>query len=209
MADEWRPEDSTRAATRAGRRRLARLVTEALAPAPTVALLLVVVGWRSASSAAEGLRWGLLAAIFAALIPFLYILRGMRRRRLTDHHVRVRRQRAGPLAVALGSVLVGWLLLAVWGAPRDLVALVGAMACGLASAALVTLVWKISLHSAVSAGAVTILVLVLGPVSVVLAPFVALVAWARVDLGDHTPAQAVAGVGLGALVAATVFSLLR
>jgi membrane-associated phospholipid phosphatase len=35
------------------------------------------------------------------------------------------------------------------------------------------------------------------------------VAWARVRLGDHTPAQTLAGAALGGLVATTVFILLR
>jgi membrane-associated phospholipid phosphatase len=192
-----------------GRRRLARLVTEALAPAPTVALLLLVVAWRSAPSPAEALRWGLLAALFASLVPFAYILRGVRRRRLTDHHVGVREQRPLPLLVGIASVLAGLALLAAWGAPRDLVALVAAMAVGLATSLLVTLAWKISVHTAVVAGAVVILVLVFGPTLLALAPAVTLVGWARVEVGDHTPAQVVAGAALGATVAAVVFSLLR
>ena len=189
--------------------RLARLVTEILAPAPTVAVLLLLVAWHSAPSAADAARWGILAALFASFVPFMYIVRGVRRGRLTDHHVRVREQRRLPLLVGIASVLVGLTLLALWGAPRDLVALVASMAVGLSSSLLVTLVWKLSIHTAVVAGAVTILVLVFGLPLLVLAPLVALVCWARVAVGDHTPAQTIAGVGLGATVAAVVFSLLR
>ena len=46
--------------------RLARIVTEVLAPAPTVAVLLLLVAWHSAPSTAEALRWGVLAALFPA-----------------------------------------------------------------------------------------------------------------------------------------------
>ena len=189
--------------------RLARLVTEVFAPAPTAAVLLLLVAWQSAPTAAEGLRWGLLASLFASLVPFLYVARGVRRRRLTDHHVRVREQRPVPLVVGIVSVLAGLVLLFVWGAPRDLVALVGAMAVGLMTATLVTLFWKLSIHAAVVAGAVVILVLVFGSVWLISAPIAVLVSWARVEVGDHTPAQAAAGVGLGAASAAVVFSLLR
>jgi membrane-associated phospholipid phosphatase len=38
---------------------------------------------------------------------------------------------------------------------------------------------------------------------------VALIAWARVQVGDHTPAQVLAGVALGVVVNATIFPLLR
>ena len=189
--------------------RLARLVTEILAPAPTVAVLLLLVAWHSAPSTVEALRWGVLAALFASFVPFLYIVRGVRRGRLTDHHVRVREQRRLPLLIGVASVVIGLTLLALWGAPRELVALVASMVVGLASSLLVTLVWKISIHTAVVAGAITILVLVFGWPLLVLTPLAALVCWARVAVRDHTPAQTVAGVALGATVAAVCFSLLR
>lgn len=191
------------------RRGLARLVTEILAPAPTVAGLLLLVAWRTAPTPAEALAWGLMAAVFASVIPLAYIVRGVRRRRLTDHHVGLREQRPLPLLVAIVSVLVGLALLATLGAPRELVALVGAMAIGLLVSVAVTLFWKVSIHTAVVAGAVVILVLVYGPALLVLVAIVPLVGWARVEVGDHTPAQVGVGVVLGATVAATAFSVLR
>jgi membrane-associated phospholipid phosphatase len=188
---------------------LARLVTEVLAPAPVVAALLLAVAWRSAPTPAAALPWALLAAAFCSALPMLFILRGVRRGRLTDHHVRVRRQRRAPLLVAGGSVLVGLGLLLAAGAPRDVVALVGAGGVGLAVALAITLVWKISIHTAVAAGAVVVLALVFGPALLVLTPLVALSGWARVEVGDHTPAQVVAGAAVGAAVAGAAFPLLR
>ena len=192
-----------------GRRRVARVITEVCAPAPTVALLLLLVAWHSAPTPAEAAKWGILAALFASILPFLYIVRGVRRRQLTDHHVRVRTQRPLPLTIGVASVITGLVLLVVLGAPRELVALVGAMVVGLAASTLVTLFWKLSIHAAVTAGAVVIMILVFGPILLVITPLVALVSWARVAIGDHTPAQAVAGACLGATIAAVVFSVLR
>lgn len=190
------------------RKRLARLVTELFAPAPVAGGLLVIVAVHSAGSTA-GLWWGLLAAFFAVLLPFLYLLRGVRRKQLTDHHVYLRRQRPRPLSIGVVSVLVGLGLMVILGAPRELVALVVAMAVGLALSLLVTLFWKISIHVAVVAGAIVILVLVFGPQCLALVPVVFLVGWARVAVGDHTPLQVAAGAVLGATVAAIVFTFLR
>lgn len=189
--------------------RLARLLTELLAPANVVATLLVVVAWHAAPDSASAIAWGLLAALFASFIPLGYIVRQVHRRRLTDHHVHRREQRPRPMLVGVASVLCGVVVLALLGAPRALVALAGAMAVGLTTATLVTLCWKISVHVAVVAGAVTILVLVFGQAMLLLTPVVALVGWARVAVRDHTPAQTVAGALLGAVVAASVFTLLR
>jgi hypothetical protein len=94
-------------------------------------------------------------------------------------------------------------------APQELVALIVAMGAGLASSLLVTLVRKISIHVAVVAGAVVILVLVFGTTWLALVPLIAAIGWARVSLGDHTPAESIAGALFGAAVAATVFSALR
>jgi hypothetical protein len=104
-------------------------------------------------------------------------------------------------------VIVGVGLLAVAGAPRELLALEAAMAVGLGT--LVTLAWKVSVHVAVVTGALVILVMVFGPATLVFSPAVVLVAWARVTLLDHTPAQTLAGAALGAAVAASVFSIVR
>jgi hypothetical protein len=191
-----------RATFPAGRRALARVVTELLAPANVAGGLLVLVAWHSAATTADALRRAGVAVLFAAVVPMAYIIRGVRRQRLNDRHIRHRHQRPIPLLVGVGVLALG-------NARRELIALVAAMAVGLGTSLSVTLVWKISIHIAVVAGAVVILVLVFGPAAPGSVPLVALVAWARVALRDHTPGQAAAGAALGALVAASVFSLLR
>jgi membrane-associated phospholipid phosphatase len=195
--------------TTSSRRRLAHLLTEVFAPAPIAGLLLLVVAWHSAESVGDALRWGAIAVVCAAVVPMTYIVAGVRRRRLTDRHVRLRQQRPLPLLVGVISVVLGMALLTLGHAPRDLIALIAAMGAGLLSSLLVTLVWKVSIHVAVVAGALVVLVLVFGPSWLALLPVVAAVGWARVVLGDHTPAQSVAGAFLGASVAAVVFGLLR
>ena len=191
------------------RRRVARIITELLAPVPVATILLFVVAWHSTHSPARALVWGGVSALFATLVPLLYLLRGVRRRQFTDRHVRLREQRPLAFLVGIASLLIGLALMVVLGAPRELLALVAAMGVGLIVSLLVTLLWKISVHVAVVAGAVVILVLVFGPLLLILGPLVALVGWARVEVADHTPAQVIAGSALGAIVAAVVFMLLR
>lgn len=188
---------------------VARTVTEALAPAVLVAVLLILVGWHAGGAGDAGRWWGLPAALFSAVIPFAYIVRGVRRGRLTDHHIAVREQRRVPLVFGAVSVLVGLVVLVLFDAPRELVALVVAGAVGLVVCATVTHLWKMSIHTAVASGTVVILALVYGPVWAFAALVVGLIGWARVRLGAHTPAQVVVGAAIGATVAATVFPALR
>lgn len=189
--------------------RLAELVTEVTAPAPTAALLLVAVALHSAGSVRAALGWGLLAAVFAALIPFGFIVVGVLRGRWSNHHVPQREHRRVPLTVGIVSVVVGLLVLSAGGAPRELLALVAAMLVGLTVTLLVTQVWKVSIHASVAAGTAAILLQVFGAAALPAIPAVAVIAWARTKTGDHTPAQVGAGCVLGALVAALVFPALR
>jgi membrane-associated phospholipid phosphatase len=191
------------------RLRAARMVTEVLAPAPIVATLPLVVAWHTTSTVAAAMAWGVTASLFASVLPFAVILVGVRHGRLTDHHVGVRQQRALPMLMGTASVLIGLALLVALHAPRELVALVAAMMVGLSVSLLVTLWWKVSVHTAVAAGAAMVLVLVFGPALLVVWPLVGLIGWSRVQLGDHTPAQVLVGAVLGAGVAATVFPPVR
>ncbi|MFP8959319.1 phosphatase PAP2 family protein [Streptomyces nanhaiensis] len=188
--------------------RTARLITDALAPANLVVAILLVIGWHSTRDL-TGLAWGLLAALFCGGIPFAIIMFGVRRGSWTDKHVRIREQRAVPLLATMASVLTGIALMTAFDAPREVFALVVAMLAGLAMTILVTLWWKVSIHSAVAGGVVVVLVLAYGTWMAWLLLGVAVIGWSRVALRDHTPAQTVAGAILGGLAAAVVFDLLR
>jgi hypothetical protein len=192
----------------AQRTRLARAVTELLAPANLAVGQLLLVGWHSSPGPA-GLGWGLLAATFCGLLPYGIVIAGVRRQRWTDRHLRTRQQRPAPLLAGIASVVAGLAALVALDAPRPLIALVVAMLTGLAATLLVTLWWKLSVHTAAASGTVAVLALTFGPALTLTIPTVVLVAWSRVRLGDHTPAQTVAGAALGGLVATTVFIALR
>ena len=187
---------------------LARVVTELLAPANLAVAQVLLVAWHSVPGVA-GLGWGLLAATFCGLLPAGIVLVGVRSRRWTDRHLRSRQQRPVPLLAGIASFLAGLAVLVVLGAPQQLVALVVAMLAGLVATLVVTLWWKLSMHAAAASGTVAILALTFGPALTLAVPLVAVVAWSRVRLGDHTPAQTMAGTVLGALVGTTVFIILR
>jgi membrane-associated phospholipid phosphatase len=191
------------------RLRVARLVGELLSPPPILVVLALVVAWASSPTPAMAVVWGAIAAAFASVLPYALILRGVRRGQLSDTNISLREQRIRFGVVAITSILVGLAVLAALDAPAEMVALQASIAVGVACGWVVTLWWKISVHAAIAAGAATVLVLVFGPALLVVWPLVALIAWSRVQVGDHTPAQVLAGVALGIVVNATVFPLLQ
>ncbi|WP_323379332.1 phosphatase PAP2 family protein, partial [Streptomyces durbertensis] len=184
----------------------ARRVTDGLEPKNWIIALTLLVGWRVDGLA--GVGWGAFGAFFAAVLPVLFIRYGIRRGRWADRHVGVRRQRLVVMVFIITSVLTGTLLMRLLGAPAEMTALIAAMVATLVVLMAITVVWKVSVHAAVSAGSVLMLALVYGPWLWPAALLVPLVGWSRVALRDHTTAQVLAGTALGALVAGVTFTQL-
>jgi membrane-associated phospholipid phosphatase len=204
-----RPGDQELARPLPRRLRVARLVGELLSPPPILAVLALVVAWDSSPTPAMAILWGGIAAVSASVLPYALILRGVRRGRLSDKNISLREQRIRFAAVAITSILTGLAVLAAFDAPAEMVALQASIAVGVACGWVITIWWKISVHAAIAAGAATVLLLVFGLALLVVWPLVALIAWSRVQVGDHTPAQVLAGIALGIVVNATIFPLLR
>ena len=184
----------------------ARRVTYWLEPKNWLIVTVIAVGWHADGRA--GLLWGLLAALFTAVLPAVFISYGVRRGRWSDRNVGARRPRLVVLAFITGSVAAGLLVLLVAGAPRLLTGYLAFMLASVAVLALVTVVWKISIHCAVASGSVAILALTFGPLALCGYVLVAGLGWSRVAVKDHTLAQVVAGAVLGAGAAVLAYATL-
>lgn len=202
-------KDSTPTAPSTGLR-LAKIVTEVLSPATIVVLLPFAVAWNATGhKVLATILWSLVVAIFYSVLPMAFIIRGARRGKWDGHWVRERERRFLPLMMCLVSALVGLVILLVGDAPRDVLALAWSMVTVLVVCVIITKWWKVSLHATVAGGAVATVILIYGWIMAVLVPLVALVAWARVQVRDHTAAQVVVGSILGPVVGGVVFVLLR
>jgi membrane-associated phospholipid phosphatase len=189
-----------------GRQAVARRVTYWLEPKNWLIVTVVAIGWHADGRAGAG--WGLLAALFTAVLPTLFISYGVRHGRWSDRNVGARRPRLIVLAFITASVALGLVLLVVLRAPRLLTGYLAFMLASVAVLAAVTVVWKISIHCAVASGSVTILALSFGPLVLGGFVLVALLGWSRVAVKDHTVAQVVAGAVLGAGAAALAYAAL-
>ncbi len=183
------------------------MATYLLEPKNWIIATVVGVGWHYGGSG--GLAWGLVAALFAAIVPTAFITRGVRRGRWSDRNVGARGPRLVVLGFILASVSTGLLVLALGGAPTQLTWYFGCMLGSVAVLAAITAAWKISIHCAVASGAVTLLALLYGPWVTSAYLLVAVTAWSRVELRDHTRAQVVAGTILGVAAAAGSYALMR
>jgi membrane-associated phospholipid phosphatase len=190
--------------------RLARVVTEVLSPAVIVVALPLAVAWQGTGyELAPTLGWGLLVALFYSAIPMVIMVRGARRGRWDGHWVRERERRMVPFLLCLVSTTVGLVIMLVGGAPQAVIALSWSMIATLVVVLAITRWWKVSVHATVAGGAVATIVLLYGPWYLLLIAGVALVAWSRVMVEDHTAAQVVVGALLGPIVGGAVFLALR
>jgi membrane-associated phospholipid phosphatase len=187
-------------------RSVAERVSYLLEPKNWIIVTTLAVGWHS--DGAAGLAWGAVAALFAGVLPTVFINRGVRHGQWADRYVGAKRPRLIVLAFIIASVTTGLVLLAVLGAPGELSGYVGCMLVSVAVLAAITTAWKISIHCAVASGSVTILALLFGAWLAPAYLLVALTAWSRVRVKDHTRAQVIAGSVLGAAAALVTYALI-
>jgi len=166
----------------------------------------IVIALHRADTVGYGLLWGGLASLFFGVIPFAYVLRGVRLGLWSDHHVGERQQRRPVFIFSLASMLLGVTVLVLGYAPRGLVAFMLTLLIQAGIALAVTLAWKVSLHTWVASIGATALIIEIGPWALLLWPVLVAVAWSRVELEDHTPAQSAVGAVLGLVCTAGIFT---
>lgn len=169
-----------------------RLFHPFVVPIPTLVAALRLGGASSADTA----WWTSLCVAIGVAPVTVWLVADRVRRGDGDWYVTVREQRHGLYALG-GACLVALLgVLVATGAPRILTAsLVGAVAATTIGA-LLNRRTKPSVHAGAAAGCAVLLAHVAPSATVAGAAALALVAWARLRLAHHTPAQ----IALGAIV---------
>ncbi len=186
-----------------GWRRLACLLSHLLNPA---GLALAVFG---------GLVWGhpqawaagAVAVVLYSLVPGVALLGLHRSGRIPALYPEERQERAGMLLAGATCYFAGVAALRWCGAPLPM--LLAGATFGV-NALLVWLInrhWKISIHAVGVGGGVCLLLLAGGLSRWPVLAAIPLVAWARLHLQAHTPAQVAAGLALGSLSAALLHAL--
>jgi membrane-associated phospholipid phosphatase len=164
---------------------------------PPVLVLTAIVLSASGIASAQAWLWAGVHGLLAVLVPFAYLVWLVRQGGVTDLDVQLREQRMRPLVFALGCTCLGWLVMAIGGAPSQMAILAGALSLQTTLIFAITLRWKISVHSAAAAATATLAWSLIGtPLPLLIG--VPIVAWSRVRLQRHSVAQTVAGASLGA-----------
>lgn len=159
---------------------------------------------------ASAFGWWGLYILFSTVFPVVDLTVRLRLGKISDYHVTKKEERTAPMIMAVGYLTVGAVLMYVLGAPREFVAVAVTGLLLIAVSLVITLWWKISLHSMGLFETYSLLVLVFGTWTFVLYNFYLIliliaVCWSRLYLKKHTPAQVAAGALAGSVLPVLVF----
>jgi len=189
------------------RERIANKTSNILNPFLVSLVLILLLSFKSTSSALDAVKW-LLVSLAITILPVLsVIIYLVRKQRLESPFTNVRKQRTKIYLVAGACAGIGCIIFPYLGAP---LALRAAFVAGLSAVVVfmcVNLLWKISLHTAFVTASVTVLIILYGSIAAVTVVLVPLIAWSRIELKHHSPAQVAAGAFLAALIVVVVFYL--
>lgn len=199
----------TQAATnrRSPRHTAARLITEVLAPWVLVLSLPLAIAWHATERVGPTLLWGVIVGATGSILPMIVIVRGARRGDWNSHHVTDREGRVVPFIACISSVAAGITILLLADAPHQMLALALSMFASLLVCSAITfgLTHKISMHAAVAAGAAVTLAVAYGPWLALLLIAAAIIAWSRVELGDHSPSEVTTGLLVGCVTGGALY----
>lgn len=186
--------------------KIARIVSLVLHPFLISPLSIVLILWLELGNLWAALGWASLCAAFVVGPAMLYLRDKLQKKQFTDADVSVREDRYGFYLFGGVSMTLCFAVLLWLNAPIALIAGFTAALCALVVAGLVNrLGIKVSIHLGAMTGVTAAAAFYSIPLAVGLALGTALLFWARLVTGRHTPAQALAACLIAAVCVAGVF----
>lgn len=190
------------------------LISSILNPIYLTPPAILVISLEVSSSVSSGFKWWGIYIVFSTVIPLADLVWRRKTGRISDWHISRREERIAPLSFGIGYAVLGTLAMCglVYGldAPMELLA---AMVSGLATgvvALLITLGWKISLHTMGNALLASLIILVFSqtwysPLNLLLVLMVITTGLSRRYLKKHTTPQIILGAMVGVALATVIF----
>ena len=186
------------------------LVSNIFHPWVVLVPVLASAAYLATGNSLECLEWTLAAYLPAILFPFLYakvramiLSQGGSRQRISRSLFR-----DDPVQLLIMSGFFGIpsvLILHYFNGPDNLLAIMLGCAVVMFVIALVNLKYRASFHLSMVTSMLTPLYFIFGPVSLVVFLLIPVLGFSRYQLGEHTPAEMVAGFLIGLIVSGTIF----
>jgi len=188
-------------------KRIANLTSIIFSPFLVGLALILLVSFESTASILDAIKWSLILIALSILPIYLVVVYLVRSNKLDGILISIRQQRSKIYVLAAILTGIGCIILFYLKAPLIMLALFVTGFFGTAIFMGINLWWKISLHTAFIAASVTLLVILYGFMAAVAIVLIPLVAWSRLELESHSPAQLVAGALLAISILPAVFYL--
>jgi len=189
------------------RERIARHVSNILAPATISLPFILLVAFYQTQDKLSALVFACITLFFLSVGPLLYIIIGVRLGILSDIDVSRRSQRVGPFIFGIISATIGWIILSLTDAPRNLQTVMIITVFSGIIMMVITLWWKISMHASSFGGVATMLTVLYGAVMLPLFILLIFVSWSRVVLRRHTVPQVIAGSLAGIVLSLVILKI--
>ena len=155
--------------------------------------LFVIIALEVSSNAFLAIGYAAICTLFIMVIPYLYILFLLKRKRINDVHLPVKGNRMRPLIVMDTSFTLCYFILYLLDAPDFLRTMILASLFTVVMLTVITIFWKISFHASWITFVSITLCILYGKWALLTFILLPLVAWARVIIKRHTIMQVIAG----------------
>ena len=146
------------------------------------------------------LNWAMLCLLFGMILPFIYVFFLYRKNKILDMHMPDRNNRMKPMIFTLISYITGFTVLYLLKAPFFLRTIFVLSIISTSIFTIITLYWKISLHTSWITFIVITFNVLLGPWMLLLMPLIPIIGWARVRAKRHTTPQVLMGAGISSII---------
>lgn len=188
------------------RERLAKLITNILNPFLLSVIVIILLAYQATSKRDDFIKWTVVSLALSVVPTFIIAFILVRNKKLDSFFANPREQRYIIYLVATFLAALGCGLLWYFKAP-DL--MLNTFIAGLVSVIVFTGInyfWKISLHTAFIAASTALIIIIYGAAAAWACLLLPPVAWARVELKQHSLAQVITGGVLAAAIVVGVFT---
>lgn len=190
------------------RLKVARIISDVFSPPVVWGALAFPIAARAADTPEKVLLWASIYVFFVTILPSLFIVFMVLTGRITDVHVRVRKQRILPFIVTIICSLAAVIILTALQSPImpefALISMIQVVVI-----LTITLFWQISMHAMSITTAVVVTGILYGfAPALLVSPLIPIVGVSRVVLRRHTVAQVIAGGAVGAALTLLLIILL-
>ncbi|MCD4784488.1 MAG: hypothetical protein K8T10_11760 [Candidatus Eremiobacteraeota bacterium] len=174
--------------------RIALYLSAALSPFILIPVFIFIVCFTFSRNTFELIQSFVTCFFFSTVVPFANVFIALKRNKITDIHVAELAQRREPFIVSLVSILIGTLVLHYMKVPREIVILGWVMFLNGFIFFIISLFWKISMHSSILAGIIASLMILVNvnyAWGFILLP---LLIWARMHRQRHNIYQGIIAI---------------